>query len=1298
MSGISIHPELDSLLPAPGTAYRRLLPARIAWVILALALAGMVVYSFATHAPWTDPDLPAAERALLSGIGVSPAAYLTFLAIQELIVALAFGAASLVIFRSKREDGIALLVSFSLITFGATVFPFISIEGLQWIIRPIQIFGIATAALTIFLFPNGRFIPPWTRQLAFGLGIWLTALLIFPEISSALVSTSSLTSVQTILRFLAWLFGRDISADFTEQLLNTASTIGLVSMLLGGFGAGAVSQIFRYLHASDRQEKQQTRLVVLSLTIAVISSLFYYLLPAFFPGLKEPGAGRLWFQTIGQTLYACSLILIPVFLMIAVLRYRLWDVDELINRTLVYTLLTGLLGALYLISIFIGQAIVRSVTGGDSDLVLVASTLAISALFRPMRGRLQDFIDRRFYREKVDFRRAFTEFGRELRTLLDLAELERTLVLRVVDLLHIRYGAVFLRDPNGKFTLAHFHQLPDGLIPELPARADVLKQLESGAIASKRSAFPFPLLVPLTAPRPGSNDLVGVLALGPRLSGEDYSREDQSLLLGLADQAGISIRVAQLIEEKQTETRQRAEVERRLAEHWNSPLGRAEASGERILLHPEQALLEFHRLTQDARDDPDASALVANLPNALDNVKAGALARLAEGYGYLLESHKSPEMLPVALRTITAQLQELTDSGKAPRGTAEALAAYSACIDAIGVRSVSEIAGWKSAADLPEGGEDFLAGLNAMLDELQAAAASLQAFERVDTVQDKLAYLAGAIERLSRLHHSAHTALGAADRPVVRRIAEHWMAVATGAMGELQSRAQIVCELLTRHTWQEDVVTIALSLRNTGRGAAVRVEVRLLPSSEYKLVDETAALEHLGPGEEAQVGLRVCPLGVRRFRALFEIHYTDPRGPDQCESFADAVQLLETTAEFQSIPNPYVVGTPLRTGSPLFFGRDDVMTFLLDHLTAAHRNNLVLIGQRRTGKSSLLKQLPLRLGDDFLPVYLDGQALGLDPGMPAFLHAIASEIAFVLEDRGLAIAAPALADFAENPASHFERVFLPAVQRQLGSRPLLLLLDEFEELESAVRRGTLDAAVFPFLRHLIQHSENLSVVFCGTHRLEELASDYWNVLFNISLYRHIGFLSREDAMRLIQEPVAGGGMQFDDLALEKIWRVTAGHPYFLQLVCHNLVNLHNRLQRSYVTVGDVNAALEEILTTGEAHFVYLWMESTPAQKLALFAMSHPAGAGFLTPTQAAEDLARRGAPVERPELSAAFQRLAARDIFSVVQRPDLPYGEAYGWKLGLLGMWVEKSKSIRQIIEERNPPDARISGYLTGTS
>jgi hypothetical protein len=81
-------------------------------------------------------------------------------------------------------------------------------------------------------------------------------------------------------------------------------------------------------------------------------------------------------------------------------------------------------------------------------------------------------------------------------------------------------------------------------------------------------------------------------------------------------------------------------------------------------------------------------------------------------------------------------------------------------------------------------------------------------------------------------------------------------------------------------------------------------------------------------------------------------------------------------------------------------------------------------------------------------------------------------------------------------------------------------------------------------------------------------------------------------------------MAYDDLALDKMWRVTAGHPYFLQLMCHSLVNRHNKLQRSYLTIADVNAALEEILNAGEAHFIYLWQEASPPERLVLTALSH----------------------------------------------------------------------------------------------
>jgi hypothetical protein len=212
----------------------------------------------------------------------------------------------------------------------------------------------------------------------------------------------------------------------------------------------------------------------------------------------------------------------------------------------------------------------------------------------------------------------------------------------------------------------------------------------------------------------------------------------------------------------------------------------------------------------------------------------------------------------------------------------------------------------------------------------------------------------------------------------------------------------------------------------------------------------------------------------------------------------------------------------------------------------------------------------------------------------------------------------------------------------------------------------------------------LSVIFCGTHRLEELAADYWSVLFNISLYKHVGFLEYAEALRLIQEPVSAYGMYYDDLALVKIWRITAGHPYFLQLLCHSLVNQHNRTKRSYVTVSDVNAALGEILASGEAHFVYLWNESSRMERLVLTALSRIIPlTGRVMSIQVEDYLSARGLSFGRQAILETLHHLTLRDILAahVESQPSIT-NSTYSWRLGLLGLWIEKYKSLSLLQEE----------------
>jgi hypothetical protein len=485
--------------------------------------------------------------------------------------------------------------------------------------------------------------------------------------------------------------------------------------------------------------------------------------------------------------------------------------------------------------------------------------------------------------------------------------------------------------------------------------------------------------------------------------------------------------------------------------------------------------------------------------------------------------------------------------------------------------------------------------------------------------------------------------------------------------------------------WQSDLISLALSLRNDGRGAAVNLKINLLPGPEYTTLDEAAELKQLPPGGEEQVVLLVRPRleqNIAQFRARFVVIYDDPSGLNHSEHFADVVTLIAEQTPFQYIPNPYVAGTPLEAGSALFYGREDLLAAVQENLAAAHRNNLVFIGQRRMGKTSLLKQLRVRLDSAYIPVYLDGQVIGLDPGMGNFFLNLATEIAFALEDRGFELAQPDPEDFESSPAANFDHQFLPEALRAIDGRHLLILFDEFEELETAVRRDHLDASIFGYLRHLMQHTPNLSFIFCGTHRLEELTADYWNVLFNISLYQRVSYLPHEEALRLVQEPVAPFGMRYDDLALDKMWRVTAGHPYFLQLLCHSLVNQHNKTQRNYMTIADVNAALDEILSAGEAHFIYLWTESTPEERMVLASMSRAIPlTGSAQAVQVVDLLAERGVQVDRKAIRDALYRLALRDI---LKEEELESGgeSVFRWQLGLLGLWVAKYKSLGRVLDE----------------
>ncbi|MEJ2733110.1 MAG: hypothetical protein P8189_05995 [Anaerolineae bacterium] len=562
----------------------------------------------------------------------------------------------------------------------------------------------------------------------------------------------------------------------------------------------------------------------------------------------------------------------------------------------------------------------------------------------------------------------------------------------------------------------------------------------------------------------------------------------------------------------------------------------------------------------------------------------------------------------------------------------------------------------------------------------------LKKVERVDDLSTKLIFFNSAQAALLDLHR--HTERESQECQtcetlfpeilLVHSLLDLWQGFILTATRDLQGRADLQASLLAQRTDFAPRVRQCVVVANDGLNVAQNIRLRVADGEGYQVLEGAEQeIEILGPQESRELEFWLAPEAPRRLRLAWQLSFDDAVDRGRQIEFADAMELVQEAEEaggtvaarpFERIfPIPYVTGTPLRSGE-MFVGRQDVFDFVHEHLVGAYQNNVIVLhGQRRTGKTSILYRLQDLLADSHLSVLVDMQGKAAR-GTADFLYALSDDIAYALETHNLFTDLPERAEYETAPEFTFRSRFLRSVVGALDSRNLLLMFDEFEELQKRVEDGRLEPEIFSFFRNLMQHEPRLDFVFSGTHKLEELGAEYWSILFNIAAYKRITFLEPGEVRRLVTEPVAPFGMEYDPLALDRIIQVTAGHPYFAQVVCHEMVAYYNEIERDYMTVTCVDHVLGRIVERGEAHFKYIWAGASSDEQRVMLALADllPDAEATATPAQVAEELARKGHELSEPALTRALADLQAKDI---LMRSG-PRSRLYRFKIDLIRQWI----------------------------
>lgn len=331
----------------------------------------------------------------LAAMGLTPQFYAAYVAVLTFAVSITYLVVAVVIFRARADEPIALYVSLSLLLFGTFMVDYV--EGLHTLDHPffnalvdfMPPISLLCFIVISYIFPDGRFVPRWTRWAAVA---WV--LFPFAFLGAALVDR----------------------ADAAMPYFGVMILILLSTCL--------IAPIYRYRAVADPTARQQIKWAILGLVqFFAVEMIFVEFIPMVLPAWDTAGTLP---QMASSLIEATSMALLPIAIAFAVLRYRLWDVNFLINRTLVYVPLTSVLAVIYASSVSVSQKLFTSVAGEQPAAVAVFTTIVLTTTFTPIKNWLQSSVDH-YFKEPPDRLRELKALEKQIGLVAEVIDYRRTL-------------------------------------------------------------------------------------------------------------------------------------------------------------------------------------------------------------------------------------------------------------------------------------------------------------------------------------------------------------------------------------------------------------------------------------------------------------------------------------------------------------------------------------------------------------------------------------------------------------------------------------------------------------------------------------------------------------------------------------------------------------------------------------------------------------------------------------------------------------------------------------------------------